>query len=290
MKAMKVKYLLILLLSAGFCLLFAADDIYNTSVSIDWAKGWLKISAATAIDLDDLPFPKARARAEQVLYDSMPSLFVDALMDIPIDSYYTVREKLKDQYERENLLQTLSRIASKGNKMGSSVSEDFKYLETSYVYPFYGPDGIVSTMVRHSEPVPLRQVIGFYATRKFSGVVIYAKGEYPVWGANNNTRHRIQKAFFPKIYDDHMNIVLREDMCDPRMLKEWGVVAYTSSDSSGLFGYRVGAFPLDIIARGVYGRHNTDIIISSEDAGRLLGLEHNRQLLVQGKILVIIDK
>ncbi len=287
---MKPKVFLLLLVCGSLWLLFSADSAFNTTVSIDWAKGLLKITAITDLDLQNFPFPRARARAEQALYDTMPSLFVEALMDIPIDSYYTVRDKLKDEYERENLLPSLSRIASKGEKMGSYVSEDFRQLETSFVYPFYGADGILSSMVRHEQPMPIRHELGFHATRKFSGVVIYAKGEYPVWGAKANETSQVHEAFFPKIFDDNMNIVVRLEMCDPQMLKKWGIAAYTTSDTEIGFGPRVGSFPLETIALGVYGKNNTDIIISSEAAGELLSLAENRELLRQGKILIIVDK
>ncbi|MBN1797163.1 MAG: hypothetical protein JW822_01210 [Spirochaetales bacterium] len=286
---MKLKFIFILIAVSGFCLLFAADDMFNTSVSIDWANGILKITATTDLDLDNYPFPKARAKAEKVLYDNMPSLFIDALMDVPIDSYYTVREKLKDELERENLLQALSHIASKGKKLGSFVTDDFKYLKTNYVYPFYGEDGILSLLVMHDEPMPLRNELGFHATRKFSGVVIFAKGRYPVWGDKQKNESLIQRAFFPKIYDADMNIVLKKEMCDPHILRKWGIVAYSTSNSESQFGPRIGSFPLRIIAHGVYGKNNTDIIISREAAGQLLSLAENRALLTQGRILVIID-
>lgn len=289
MKKMKLKLIIILLAVSGLCFLFAADEMFKTTVSIDWAKGILKITATTDLDLDNYPFPKARAKAEKVLYDNMPSLFIDALMDVPIDSYYTVREKLKDELERENLLQALSHIASKGKKLGSFVTDDFRYLKTNYVYPFYGDDGLLSLLVMHDEPMPLRNELGFHATRKFSGVVIFAKGRYPVWGDKQNGESRIQRAFFPTIYDDNMNIVLKKEMCDPRMIRKWGIVAYSPSPSESQFGGRVGSFPLRIIAHGVYGKNNTDIIISREAAGQLLSLAENRALLTQGRILVIVD-
>jgi hypothetical protein len=287
---MKFRVIIILVAASSLLFFIAADgNMFDTAVSIDWAKGLLKITATTDLDLDNYPFPKARAKAEKVLYDSMPSLFIDALMDVPIDSYYTVREKLKDELEREDLLQALSHIASKGKKLGSFVTEDFRFLKTNYVYPFYGEDGILSLLVIHDEPMPLRNELGFHATRKFTGVVIFAQGKYPVWGDKKRGESRIRRAFFPKIFDDNMNIVLKKEMCDPGMVRKWGVVAYSSSSSEVHFGERIGSFPLRIIAHGVYGKNNTDIIISGEAAGQLLSLEENRRLLVQGRILVIVD-
>jgi hypothetical protein len=271
------------------CFLLTADDILNTSTDIDWAKGVLTIRSMIKLDLDTYPFPKARAKAEKILYDKMPSLFLEALMDIPVDSYYTVREKLQDEMEGESFLQALSRIASKGEKMDSFVTTDFKSLKASYEYPFYGAQGILAQMIEHEERVPLRSELGFYATRKFSGVVIYAKGKYPVWGDNKKSESGIHQAFFPKIFDDELNIVLKKEMCDPDMLRKWGIAAYSTTTDESQFVERIGSFPARIIVHGVYGKNNTDLIISKEAAGELLATEENRALLIEGRILIIVD-
>ena len=82
-------------------------------------------------------------------------------------------------------------------------------------------------------------------------------------------------------------------MCDPEALKRWGgVAAYEySADEATLKANeeRVGVLPLRTMARGVFGRNATDILLSADAARQLLSREQNRALLREGRILIILD-
>jgi hypothetical protein len=44
------------------------------------------------------------------------------------------------------------------------------------------------------------------------------------------------------------------------------------------------------MARGVFGRNATDLLLPREAARQLLSREGNRQLLREGRILIILDR
>jgi hypothetical protein len=80
---------------------------------------------------------------------------------------------------------------------------------------------------------------------------------------------------------------------------EAGMVCYVSRESilakspSGLdekLLSRVGANPLRIMARGVFGETPTDPIIDIEDARIILSSEANRRLLREGRVAVVLDR
>lgn len=77
-------------------------------------------------------------------------------------------------------------------------------------------------------------------------------------------------------------------MLRPDWVERWGVVAYTESTNEYEWIDRVGNDPLRILARGVFGVLPTDLIISQADADRLLAHPDNRELLREGRILVIV--
>jgi hypothetical protein len=79
-------------------------------------------------------------------------------------------------------------------------------------------------------------------------------------------------------------------MCDPKFLLRWGVAAYAFSDDETLFRERIGDLPLRTMARGVFGRSATDLLLPREAARQLLSREGNRQLLREGRILIILDR
>jgi hypothetical protein len=53
---------------------------------------------------------------------------------------------------------------------------------------------------------------------------------------------------------------------------------------------RIGDNPLRIVARGLFGAVPTDPIIDRDDALLILSSEHNRQLLREGRIVIVLDK
>ena len=214
----------------------------------------------------------------------LPSLFLDALLDTPFDSAHTLGEKIKKESE---FIPYLRAVSEQGQKVFSSYSADLNQVHLRYSFPFYGDQGLVVPFVTHTRPYPLRRLLTFEPSRTFTGVVIYAKGEYPAHG--KTIEQRLTPSFFPKIYDQDMNLVLSAEMCEPEYLKRWGLVAYTDTLDEGPYLERIKTLPLRIVARGIFGRNATDVIIATDAAAKLLSREGNRQLLREGRILIIID-
>ena len=52
---------------------------------------------------------------------------------------------------------------------------------------------------------------------------------------------------------------------------------------------RIGLNPLRTMARGVFGKNSTDIIIPREVARQLLAVEENHRLLLEGRVLVVLN-
>jgi hypothetical protein len=132
----------------------------------------------------------------------------------------------------------------------------------------------------------MERVIEWVPTREFTGVVIYAGDPMPLHGTDE--RVMLQPALLPEIYDENLRPVLVQDMVDPAAIERWGIVHYTRSTDADLWRDRVGSQPFRITARRAFGVLPTDILIGEEDADRLLSTEHNRQLLRDGRIVVIL--
>jgi hypothetical protein len=146
---------------------------------------------------------------------------------------------------------------------------------------------VAGLLIRHRKPFPVPRILGFVPTRNYSGIVIFAQGEYEQFGKLE--LGSLMPALFPKIYDEEMNLVLEKSMCDPDTLREWGMIAYSDDLDLKRYSYRVGSFPLTLMAKAIFGTNSTDIIIPSEAAAEILSLEENRRLLSQAKIVIIYD-
>jgi hypothetical protein len=79
-------------------------------------------------------------------------------------------------------------------------------------------------------------------------------------------------------------------MANPEDIKRWGLVAYAVKGSDVLLSDRVGNDPLKIVAQGLFGKNHTDIILSKDDSLTIRSRAANRELLRQGKVMIITDK
>lgn len=254
-------------------------------VVADWRQGSLILEVTVPLTREERYTPDARFLAESAVENLLPVFYVEGALPLALDSWDTVGSAVRRDPE---LYQRLSDLAVQAAALESShLSRDLSQVRLRERFPFYGQNGLIAVFLSHSRPAPIPRVLGFVPSADFTGLVIYAKGDYPSHG--KDLRQPVRPALFPEIYDEEMNLVLDARMCDPEMLERWGMVAYTD-DPADRREDRVGTRPLRIVARGVFGRNATDIVIAREDAERLLSRQANRDLLRQGRILVIIDQ
>ncbi|MBN1836197.1 MAG: hypothetical protein JW820_10130 [Spirochaetales bacterium] len=263
---------------------FGQDGSFSWEGTPDWERGVLVLETRTPVDPAEVR-PDLRYRTQRRVERLLPELAVQALLATPLDSFYTVGERIE---EDEELFQALSTAAAAGAvEESASLSRDLGEVRIRYRLPFYGPAGLASPFVSHGRPFPLQPVLGFVPSRPFSGLVIYATGELPAHG--KETREQVRPAFFPRLFDEQLNLVLSADMCSPDALRRWGLAAYRYSEDRAADLERVGNFPLRTVARGVFGKNSTDLLLSGEAVRQLLSLEANRKMLQEGRILIVVD-
>jgi hypothetical protein len=262
---------------------------------VDWEKGTLTLQMSLSFDLDQTLFPQARGTAEKKLEEALPRHFLDAVSSLVFTSSSRLGEYFSEQGRgdgRKDYLAALNTLAAQGEKILSVVSDDFRRLTVAYRYRFYGPRGIITPLVNHQLAFPLPEFPGYYPAGEYTGVVINARGKNLAFG--KKTQVVCVPALKPRIFylsaRNTIEPVLEFNMVEPEILKSRGMLAYIRSAEPAACRERAGDHPLTITAYAVYGTNDTDIIISEDAARMLLSREANRQLLRQGRIVVIIDQ
>ncbi len=253
-----------------------------------WSEGALLLEVRKEVDPAVPLAPATRFQAEQRIAEALPYLYLEAVQDVPVDSHDSVGDRLAAS---SALFRELSELAAAGARRESAAfARDLHAVIVVYRFPLFGEQGLAAPFARHEQPFPVPRRLGFAPARGFTGLVILAQGELPSHG--KDLRERARAALLPRLYDEDMNPVLSPEMCDPQALRKWGVAAYAySGQEEALAGFqdRIGPLPLRTMARGVFGRNATDILLSAEVARQLLTRQHNRDLLREGKILIILD-
>jgi hypothetical protein len=252
-----------------------------------WGEGMVRLEVRKSVDPASPLSPATRFQIESRIAEALPYLFLEAIEDLPVDSYDRVGDRLAAD---DALFRDLSEQAAGALRESAAFAKDLHTVIVVYRFPLFGERGLEAAFVHHERPFPIPRILGFAPTRAFTGLVILAQGELPSHG--KDLRERARAALLPRLFDEDMNPVLAPQMCDPQALRKWGVAGYAYSgeeDSLQAFRDRIGELPLRTKARGVFGRNATDLLLSSEAARQLLSRQRNRELLREGRILIILD-
>ena len=82
-----------------------------------------------------------------------------------------------------------------------------------------------------------------------------------------------------------MEIVYERNMMESAAAKDKSICGYDWSDDESRYSQRVGADPLRISAKQIFGHNRTDLVISDDDALRIFSVPQNAELLKNGKIV-----
>jgi hypothetical protein len=249
--------------------------------SINWQTSTLEITLEQEADLAAGNTPARLHRAQQHIEREFASQLFDSLLPLQIDSTRTVEDAVRRQ---PGLAARLSALAERADRGLPRPTPDLTAITRQYRVPIF-PD-LAELFIGHRIPFRMERVLDWVPTREFSGIVIFAADRLPHRGTGREVF--LTPALLPEVFDTDLRPILEQDMLDPESIRRWGVVAYTESFDEDSWRNRIGADPLRIMAREAFGVSPTDIVIGREDADRILVSDHNRRLLREGRILVIV--
>jgi outer membrane protein OmpA-like peptidoglycan-associated protein len=230
---------------------------------------------------ESLTMPTGRAAALETIETSMPSLLADTLFSIPLNS----SQRLGDAVAAGTVsLGDVYRIIDAGKKTPPTFSSDLAFISMAHSLSLAQ---IGSLFVTHSvasgATIPLQTV----PSRAYTGILIDARGKLPVHGEHSSAR--LEPCLFPRIWDSDMNLLYEKNSVDPNGAKTRGIAHYASGIDDASLRSRIGADPLRIVAREVYGNNRTDPLISREDFLKVMSMAENRALLLEGKVVMLVD-
>ena len=258
----------------------AEDGALSTRSRVDWEARTLVVDISLDLAKAGIRLPAGRLEAERAVERELPGLSRAALFALPVDSWRDLGATVADGELDVNALIDLT---SRFRRESAAFSRDLRSFEARYAIPL---GEAAALYVRGKEAVPLAAPLGYNPSRAYTGVVIYAEGELPVRG--ERASGRLSPCLFPRIYDEDMVPVLERRNVDPAVLASAGPMGYARAIDASAED-RVGDDPLRVVARAVFGTNRTDVILSREDATRILALPENRDLIRRGRVLVVLE-
>jgi len=258
----------------------------QTSVEAISSINWITREFKTNIKLDtkkaNIQMPSGKKSASTYISAKMPPLIQPPLLSLFEDSENALANCV---IQEELTIDKIHMIIMGGYKTPDVFSKDMKYLDTTNTINI---TQISRQLVHHNYPYNPDKPIETVPSRKFSGIVIDARGAYPVHG--EYVKSHVYACMFPRIWDDQMNIIYEKNVVEPKIATEKGLVGFHYSDDISFYEDRVGADPLYIRAEEVYGRNRMDPVIKRRDALKILSEPENIKLIQNGKVVILLDK
>ena len=274
-------------IAAVACLLLAAgarascqQEALAVRSSVDWEARVLRLRIELDVAKAGIRLPAGRLEAERLVERELGSLAKEAVYALAVDARRSVGDTIADGSLDVNGLIDLESRAERGD---ASFTRDLRSFVAEYAIYLGSVAGLYPG---GSEAVPLPAPMGYSPSRAYTGILIYAQGELPVRGERVSAP--LRPCLFPRIYDEGMRTILDRDRVDPAVLVGDGPLGYARAVTSAAEG-RVGDDPLRIMAKAVFGVNRTDLVLSVEDADRILSRPENRDLVRRGHVLVVLD-
>jgi hypothetical protein len=288
---MNSKSIVIFLLMLAIFPAWGQQASFDVSSSVDWTRGELNFQVSFDLAQAGVKLPTGRFLAEEILNDAYPDFLRPSLLSLRLDSNTTVGNLAE---QGGLLLAQLDSICIEAEKIPPSLSPDLKRMTGRYTMLM---DRISALFTRHRQAVEPRRPLVRAQTADYTGIIIIADSELPVHGRRGQTL--VEPCIFPKIWDTEMNLVYERNMLNPdsttgnrmaRYIARESIFRSTPSGLDGDLAALLGANPLRVLAREVFGLNPTDPVIDREDALKILSSENNRRLLGEGRVVLVLNE
>ncbi|MCR4627800.1 MAG: OmpA family protein [Treponema sp.] len=256
--------------------------LITSSSKVDWTTQEFSSQVLFNVEKANIPMPSGKNSALDRISLEMPKLIKDQLLSLAVDS----STNLGDLALNHNItLEEIASLIEDGKRTPGFFTESSSIMKTNHTMNLRN---LSSLMIKHHVPYSAKTPIEIVPSRAYSGIIIDARGKLPVQG--EFLSDEAVPCFFPKIWDEQMNLVYERNMMNPDKAKSDSIIAYAFSEDEQNCIERAGKDPLRILARKVYGQTRTDPVISAKDALKILTIPENIKLLEQGKIVILLDK
>ncbi len=250
--------------------------------SIDWQKETIHSVLSLDTIKTGIQLPSGRNSALQILEMETPALLKDTFFSILVDS----SSLLGDSVERGEIsLGDLNRIIDTGKRTPPWVSPDLKKVSMTHAVDLAD---IGSLFIHHTAVQKPKPILDTIPSRAFSGILIDARSPLPVHGEYEQAI--LQPCLFPRIWNSGMELLYEKNMVKPEIAKKQGIALYSSNPDESAYRDVIGDNPLRVSARQIFGTHHTDPIISNDDYLRIMTQSENRDLLANGKVVILCSE
>ena len=172
-------------------------------------------------------------------------------------------------------------------KLGKIEYPKLNTVKVTYYINIFGDNSLMNILMPDDDAFTSDLVnnTGFHFNTVYTGLIIDARGELESFDGN---KVKVKPCIFATIKDESGNTIISRHNVLPGVIHEKGMVRY-SYDIKENQEERTGKKPLKVVAYKAGDSFGGIIIISEDDAKRILSSEKTRSSIKNGNIVIVIN-
>jgi hypothetical protein len=254
----------------------------ESSSRVDWQKGTFILTVGYRSVQAEKPLPEQRSKAEAAIRRHLPTLFVEEISKVKIDSRRSIAEAI---VESPALAAEFQKLSAAGKIVSSHFTAGLFEFQRIYHYDLYPQ--IASLFITHTRSSSQTEELTYVAGGRYSGIVIYVNDPLEIFGTH--TKGSLEPAIFPRVYNENTDLLIDMRMLDPEALKIKGMLRYYHTSQLDAIQSRVGEVPMYVHASALFGVHASDLLVSRRAARKIKSSRHTLSLIKDGKIAIVSE-
>jgi hypothetical protein len=278
-----IPIVLLALLFSGVSLDSIENHQPGENHSIDWIAG--RIYSSIEINVtNDHNFASNRLSEINIAREKAKVNYYSILQKINIRQSQSVLDYIETSGDKNRDLFTLIDNAT----LYKLEYPDLNSIRLTYYINLYGDDSLMNIMMSESNiyTESLRGYMGYHYDTRFSGMIIDARGTLTSFAGKSV---KVKPAFFLTIKDNEGITVFNRNNVFLDVIRNHGMVQYSYNINDD-HSPRVGTNPLRISAYMTGDESGSVLVVTEENAKRMLASADSRNALQNGRIVIVIDK
>lgn len=254
----------------------------DENFEIDWINGRI-YSSITIFAKSDYHFANNRLESINLAREKAKINFYRVMRRINIYESLSVLDYFeRDDFKNRELFTLIDNAT-----LYTVEYPDLNSIKLSYFIDIYGKNSLMNIMMSERDiyTEDLKGYMGYHFDTGYTGLIIDARGELTSF---DKYSVKVKPALFVMIKDSEGRFIMDKNNVRPEVIREKGMIRY-SYDIGEDVSDRVGDNPLKVVAYGTGDKSGSVLVISVENAKRLLSSKTTRNALQNGRIVIIID-
>jgi hypothetical protein len=253
---------------------------------IDWEEGYIYAVGDGVPPTDAISPAQARVRAKRAAIDTAYARLLEMAEAVRVDAESTTVNYISESYVVST---RVSGLIQNAEIVTLRHFEDGSY-QVKMRMPIRGREGLASAVLPVQMEKAMRVGIAYEISIENQEILPEGESGEVYTGLIVDARGlEVQPAMYPRLITMAGEVIYDLMSANPNAVIEKGLVEYSLDMEVTENSSRVGGNPLIIDAISISGEYNADIVLTEEDAEKILSVDSINTFFGEAKVIIVVE-